>query len=336
MSLVDLQDRLQEKDFLKCLLQANKLPFDPPKNLKNIEWEVLPYYLPSANPRITFHLRTSEGEYLLKLNTETHKIHREVAACRLLYMLNSPELMVPKVYAAETQVFLSKKLSCGWLIVEWVNGVPATKAVDDLLVHLLPPGLLNLHRYPVNNKTVESIFSIQMPIPSEARNILLERRREYFERALEVCPQKLIQRVQKLEDLVCTHSFTDHLAFIHGDVHINNIKYYQEAYIGGYRFFLYDWEDISVDHPLYDLANLMFSDGFSERSRKCMETYVSSYNQQPSELGPLNPLDAWMLTAICFVRNLRWNLNTFNNAYKILESKSEQTIKNILNILEKS
>ena len=276
MSLVDLQNRLQEKDFLKYLLQADKQPFDPPKDLKNLAWEVLPYYLPSVNPRITFHLRTDTGEYLLKLNTETHKIHREVAACRLFYTLNSPELMVPKMYAAaETQVFISKNLSCRWLIVEWVNGISATKAVDEMLVNLLPPGLLNLHRYPVNTTTVESIFGVQMPIRSEAQGILRERRREYFERALEVCPQKLVRSVQKLKDIVCTHSFTDHLTFIHGDMHVNNIKYYQESYIDGYRLFLFDWEDISVDHPLYDLANLMFSDGFSERSQKCLETYVS-------------------------------------------------------------
>ena len=336
MSLENLQQRLCEKDFLEYLLRADNHPFNPPEDLREIQWEVYPYYLSSVNPRITFHLNTIQGEYLLKLNTETYKIYREAVACRLFFPLNSLELRVPRVYANETQIPLSRNQFCGWLIAEWVSGIPATNAADEILVNLLPPGLLNLHRYPVNNGNVESIFGVQMPIQAEAQDILRERRREYFKRALEVCPQKLIRSVQKLENLVCAHSFTDHLAFIHGDMHVNNIKYYQEPYIERYRLFLFDWEDISIDHPLYDLANLMFSDGFSERSRKCLETYVLLYNQQPAEFGPLNLLDAWMLTAICFVRNLRWNLSAINRDQEMLERGAEQTIKKILNILQKS
>jgi aminoglycoside phosphotransferase (APT) family kinase protein len=335
MSLMNLQHRLHEKGFLKRLLQADKHQFDPPGDLRDIQWEVLPYYLPSTRPRITFHLYTKEGEYLLKLNTEIHKIHREAAACQLLYSLNIPELSVPLVYAVKTQVPLSQNQFCAWLITEWVSGIPADRAADEVLVKLLPSGLLNFHRHPVNDLAVERIFGRQMPRHSKAQEILRDRRREYFEHALEVCTQKLVQSVSQLEDMVCTHPFTGHLAFIHGDFHINNIKYYKVPYKDGHRLFLFDWEDISVDHPLYDLANLIFSDGFSERSQKCLETYVSFYNQKQTEHGPLNLMDAWMLTIICFVRNLRWNLSVFHKEQQMLEREAEQTIEKIICTMNK-
>lgn len=335
MSLINLHHRLYESRFLKRLLQADKHKFDPPSDMKDIKWEVLPYYLPSAHPRITFHLYTTEGEFLLKLNTEIHKIHREAAACQQLHQFNIPELSVPLVYAVETQVPLSQNQYCGWLITDWVNGMPAARTDDEILVNLLPPGLLNLHRLPVNDIAVEPIFEIHMPRHAKAQELLRERRIEYFEYALQVCTKKLVRGVRQLKEMVCAHLFTGHLAFIHGDLHINNIKYYQEANKDGHRLFLFDWEDISIDHPLYDLANLMFSDGFSERSQKCLEIYVSLYNQNRTEQAPLNLLDAWMLTVICFVRNLRWNLIEFRNDQQMLERRAEKTIEKIVCIMNK-
>lgn len=331
MSLANLRRRLYEKDFLNSLLWADQNRFDPPEDLKDIQWEVLPYYLPFAYPRITFHLHTKDGEYLLKLNTETIKIHREAAACRQFYSFNSPALTVPRVYAVEVQVPLHKYQSCGWLITEWVNGISAVKVADEVLVSLLPQGLLYLHEQAIDESTVETIYGLKMPGHTIALEILRKRRREYFEQVLEVCSQKLIRSIRQLEEMVCAHPFTDHLSFIHGDLHVNNIKYHQEAHEAGYRLFLFDWEDVSIDHPLCDLANLMFSDGFSRRSQQCLDAYISLVNKLPSEFGPLSLLDAWMLAAVCFARNLRWKFSTvLHDDQQKLEREAEQAIEKII------
>lgn len=318
-------------NFLVHLLQANQGLLDIPDDLKEIGWEVLPYYLPTSVRRISFRLNTSKGSFLLKLNTGQQKIHREAAACLMLYPFNCTTLTVPKINNVQTNIPLPDNESCAWLLAEWLDGMPTNNLEDEVLSGLLPQGLFHLHTLPVTSEAVEKIYAVPLPEKHTALQILRERRRAYLDQAIKISSPDLVKGFRWLQTKIERHHFTEHIAFIHGDMHIHNIKYQTNARQSEMRLFIFDWEDISVDHPLCDLANFMFSEQFSKRTLICLEKYITLYNQSNSQFGDVNQLDAWLLAAVYFARNFHWKMSTASKIEKeMFRKEAGQTLETII------
>lgn len=325
--LTRLVQKLRDPKFLEKLLYDFGAPSGFTDENVNIQWEALPYYLPTENPRITYRIQSADGNYLLKLNTKINQIKREGVACHLLYAQKLFPLAIPYVIDMELCVELSESTSCGWLLAKWVNGHSVLTLEHDQFVRLFTQALLNLHAVPVTNDTVRQLFAVPMPGKEKALSILHERRMDSFDKAIKVCGEKLLPSISHLKRQVASYSFSPHIALNHGDLHVYNMKLESTDIQNTFRLFLFDWEDITLDHPLSDLANFMLSEKYSERALESLKTYVYLYNQKQSGNDIIFAREAWMLTSVCFVKNLCWRLQTTSvKHHQAIEHEAMETI----------
>ena len=330
-----LIDKLYNGEFLESLLSGINISSFDSKDTIGIRWEEIPYFLPTTLPRSSFKLETSDGDYLLKLNCKNSQIHREGTICRILNSRNYTNLIAPQIVAMEPSIILPGNKNCGWLLTKWIKGTPVSQSNFEDITIPFTKSLIELHTTPVKNYDVQLLFSTPLPNNDIAFSILRERRRQHFNDLLNICGSYIKPSILFFQDIVDKISFSPHLSFIHGDLHINNIKKLGQKNNTGTKLLLFDWEDVSLDHPLSDLANLMFSENFSMASVNCLESYINLYNKKHSRGFPLSSIDAWLLSSVWFSRNLHWKLQSSpDETHRYIEMKASDVALTIIRAIE--
>jgi hypothetical protein len=235
----------------------------------------------------------------------------------------------------EPNIIISGGKNCGWLLTKWIKGTPVSQSdIEDITIPFTN-SLIELHTTPVKKYDVQLLFSTLLPNDDIAFSILRERRRQHFNDLLNICGSYIKPSILFFQDIVDKMSFSPHLSFIHGDLHINNIKKLGQKNNTGTKLLLFDWEDVSIDHPLSDLANLMFSENFSMASVNCLESYINLYNKKHSRGFPLSSIDAWLLSSVWFSRNLHWKLQSSpDETHRYIEMKASDVALTIIRAIE--
>jgi thiamine kinase-like enzyme len=276
-------------------------------------WERIPYYPQKNRLRTAYHIKIKEKQYLIKINIETERIYREGTACKILHPKNNPPyISVPKILGFNSNITLDNGLSCGWIITEWKKGLSDKRIKDNDLLDLLPKGLLHLHSIPVSEKEFEQIFCAKLPTMESGLEILHQRRIAFIDEALRICKKTFLPDFKRIRKILNSQRSIKSYSFIHGDLHINNIKLIHDDDLDRFSLLLFDWEAISVEHPIMDLANMIVAEDFSKRSFKCLDKYLEMFNKERTENEIISYKDVWIGIAICFIRNFVWQIQSGN------------------------
>jgi hypothetical protein len=326
-TLTNLIQALRDRDFVRKLLLADRILPEIPTNLNEIQWEMLPPYYPTPLPRCSFRLHTSAGDYFLKLNADVGPIRREGNASNILTQKNNAVLNVPRIIDMELCPALSDQSPCAWLLREWIDAQPAIAIDLNVLAKYISEGLVYLHTFPVTSGDVQQMFAVALPEERLVLEHLRQRRRKYFDTAIEVCSSRLREALWSMQAQVDEHPFSPDVALIHGDLHMDNIKFQKNEVTGEVQLLWVDWEEVTLDHPLSDLANFILYENFSPLSLKCLEDYLLSYNQQKLSSGSTSRLDTWLLASVWLARTLGWRLRTSPTEYYVsIENEALSTL----------
>jgi len=333
--LASLQLSLRDPVFLRKLLHTNKKSPVFPKEFPEIQWQIIPPYYPVLIPRCSFKLLTPYGNYLLKLNADTGCIRREAGANNILSDKHVNALTVPNLIDSETSLPLPENESCGWLLREWVEAKQVSGLDEHLLINLFAKGLIHLHTMPISAEDVQTIFALELPEKPVVLEYLKRRRNSYFDDLIEVSSASFSSLVSTIKADVENHDFSSHVALIHGDLHLDNIRYLENVAKHEIRLLWVDWEDVTLEHPLSDLANFMLYEKFSITSFRYMNTYIKLFNKRKVTNDRLSATDAWFLAYTWLVRVFCWKLqmapsgehDTIEDEAIILIKKIQEAIK---------
>jgi hypothetical protein len=206
--------------------------------------------------RITFQVVTHEGEnFFLKISSHLSKIRREYEVFKIFSDEKLSGFSYPEILNFEENCAIDSEQNqyCSYFISEWIDGYKINihnRTDVAYLANILVKVSRNSFTLDwINRKTggqIQSINELSKSIRDLYDDELLRGERSYSHPIIETFNEarKNIRNIPYMTKLN------------HGDFHTNNVLIKSNS--DKRKLFIIDWEDASLENPLYDLSHFLF------------------------------------------------------------------------------
>lgn len=284
-------------------------------------WTRLPQYYLAPRPRASFKVESLNGDrFLVKLNTETQRIDREVKALQLLSTRTSSHYRAPIVADAEIEDRNDRGMPCGWLIEHWNEGKAISPRQPALLTEAAE-ALAELHAPEFDPEIFRNQYQMALPSPARLASQMHERQLQEVRAGLLLSTGSLTSELALVEHEYTKHAAIEILRLVHGDFHFNNIL--SEEGSEQSPPMIIDWEDASIDNPLSDVAHLMVMSDF-EAGSEFKKQYLGFARSWLNEdvMHHANRI-IWRYAGFWIARMLKWKLGNLHTEHEKATTCSE-------------